>query len=108
MSETMTTAPITTLFERLGGAVSIDVAVDRFYARILDDPELASFFDSVHMRKQRAHQKAFLAMALGGLADTPVGGSPKPTPISTSTTTTSTWWPVTSPRSSLAWESRRI
>ena len=55
-----------TLFERLGGLVSIDVAVDQLYDRIQGDPELAPFFDRVDLRRQRAHQKAFLAMALGG------------------------------------------
>jgi hemoglobin len=55
-----------TLFERLGGMVSIDVAVDQFYDRVLGDPDLAFFFDQVDLRRQRAHQKVFLAMALGG------------------------------------------
>jgi hemoglobin len=55
-----------TLFERLGGVVSIDVAVDHLHDRFLGDPELAPFFDHVDLRRQRAHQKAFLAMALGG------------------------------------------
>ena len=55
-----------TLFERLGGMVSIDVAVDEFYDRVVGDPELAPFFDRVDLRRQRGHQKAFLAMALGG------------------------------------------
>jgi hemoglobin len=64
MTETITTAP--TLFERLGGMVSIDVAVDLFYERVVADPDLAAFFDRVDLRKQRTHQKAFLAMALGG------------------------------------------
>ena len=63
---TLTRSVTPTLFERLGGLVSIDVAVERFYDRLLADPELARFFDSVDMRRQRAHQKAFLAMALGG------------------------------------------
>jgi hemoglobin len=63
---TMTNTP--TLFERLGGSVSIDVAVDQLYDRLLDDPEVAPFFDGVPMGRQRAHQKAFLAMALGGPA----------------------------------------
>ena len=61
------TGPITpTLFQRLGGMVSIDVAVDQFYDRVVGDPELAPFFDRVDLQRQRAHQKAFLAMALGG------------------------------------------
>jgi hemoglobin len=64
MSQTITP----TLFERLGGMVSVDLAVDRFYGRVLDDPELAPFFEHVAMPRQRAHQKAFLAMALGGPA----------------------------------------
>jgi hemoglobin len=59
-----TVAPTT--YERLGGMVSIDVAVDQFYERVIGDPELAPFFDSVDVRRLRAHQKAFLAMALGG------------------------------------------
>jgi hemoglobin len=62
----MTKAIAATLFERLGGLVSIDVAVDQLYDRIQGDPELAPFFDQVDLRRQRAHQKAFLAMALGG------------------------------------------
>ena len=62
----MTQAITPTLLERLGGLVSIDVAVDRFYDRIQGDPEVAAFFDRVDLRRQRAHQKAFLAMALGG------------------------------------------
>jgi hemoglobin len=64
----MTVTNTPTLFERLGGRVSIDVAVDQFYARVLADAELAPFFDGVPMDRQRAHQKAFLTMALGGPA----------------------------------------
>ena len=63
---TVTQPDTPTLFERLGGMVSIDVAVDQFYDRVLGDPDLACFFDQVDLRRQRAHQKAFLAMALGG------------------------------------------
>src|SRR5262245_16092495 len=55
-----------TLYERLGGTGSLDVAVERFYDRLLADPELSRFFASVDMRRLRAHQKAFLGMALGG------------------------------------------
>jgi hemoglobin len=62
----MTPATVPTLFERLGGLVSIDVAVDQLYDRIQGDPELGPFFDQVDLRRQRAHQKAFLAMVLGG------------------------------------------
>ena len=54
-----------TLFERLGGMVSIEVAVDEFYDRVVGDPELAPFFDRADLRRVRAHQKEFLATALG-------------------------------------------
>jgi hemoglobin len=62
----MTVTNMPTLFERLGGTASIDIAVDKFYERVLEDADLAPFFDGVPMGRQRAHQKAFLTMALGG------------------------------------------
>lgn len=62
----MTQAPAPTIYERLGGLVSIDVAVDQFYDCVVGDPELAPFFDRVDLLRLRAHQKAFLAMALSG------------------------------------------
>jgi hemoglobin len=55
-----------TIYDRLGGMVSIDVAVDHFYDRVVGDPDLADFFDDVDLQRLRMHQKAFLAMALGG------------------------------------------
>jgi hemoglobin len=61
----MTQTPIPTIYERLGGMVSVDVAVDRLYERVVGDPELAPFFDRVDLRRLRSHQKAFLAVALG-------------------------------------------
>ncbi|MGC9506120.1 group I truncated hemoglobin [Baaleninema sp.] len=57
---------MTTLFQQLGGADAIDVAVDRFYDRVLKDDRIAAFFADVDMKKQRAHQKAFITYALGG------------------------------------------
>jgi hemoglobin len=62
----MTVMNTPTLFERLEGSASIDVAVDQFYERLLDDTELVPFFEGVPMGRQRAHQKALLTMALGG------------------------------------------
>ena len=66
-------APAPTIYERLGGLVTIDVAVDQFYDRVVGDPELAPFFERVDLRRQRAHQKAFLTMALGSPGLEPVG-----------------------------------
>lgn len=55
-----------TLFEKLGGAEAVDIAVDRFYERVLQDDRIKHFFANTDMKKQRAHQKAFLTYAFGG------------------------------------------
>ncbi|OKH20198.1 hypothetical protein NIES593_19550 [Hydrococcus rivularis NIES-593] len=55
-----------TLFEQLGGAEAIDLAVDKFYERVLADERIKHFFANTDMAKQRAHQKAFLTYAFGG------------------------------------------
>ncbi|HIK33567.1 MAG TPA: group 1 truncated hemoglobin [Oscillatoriales cyanobacterium M4454_W2019_049] len=55
-----------TLFEQLGGAEAIDLAVDKFYGRVLADERVKHFFANTDMVKQRAHQKAFLTYAFGG------------------------------------------
>ena len=54
------------LFDRLGGAPSVEAAVDIFYGKVLDDAELAPFFENVNMKAQRNQQVRFLTMALGG------------------------------------------
>ncbi|MDF1795641.1 MAG: group 1 truncated hemoglobin [Coxiellaceae bacterium] len=55
-----------TLYERLGGANSIDTAVDIFYEKVLADPLLIPFFAHTDMTKQKRMQRAFLTMAFGG------------------------------------------
>jgi hemoglobin len=55
-----------TLFDKLGGAAAVDLAVDKFYERVLNDDRIKHFFANVDMVKQRAHQKAFLTYAFGG------------------------------------------
>lgn len=57
---------MTTLFDQLGGAPAVDLAVDKFYERVLQDDRIKHFFANVDMAKQRAHQKAFLTYAFGG------------------------------------------
>ncbi|BDA69058.1 cyanoglobin [Calothrix sp. PCC 7716] len=57
---------MTTLFEKLGGATAVDLAVDKFYEKVLKDDRIKHFFADVNMVKQRAHQKAFLTYAFGG------------------------------------------
>lgn len=55
-----------TLYDELGGSAVVKTAVTVFYHRVLEDPELAQWFDGVDLDRLRAHQRAFLTTALGG------------------------------------------
>lgn len=55
-----------TLYDRLGGAPAIDAAVDKFYAKVLDDKRVNFWFEKTNMPHQVKQQKAFLTGALGG------------------------------------------
>ncbi|MBE9176217.1 group 1 truncated hemoglobin [Synechocystis salina LEGE 06155] len=57
---------MTTLFDKLGGESAIDLAVDKFYERVLADDRIKHFFANTDMAKQRRHQKHFLTYAFGG------------------------------------------
>jgi hemoglobin len=57
---------MTTIYDQIGGRESVAAAVDIFYARVLDDSLLAPWFAGTDMRRQKAHMRAFLAVALGG------------------------------------------
>lgn len=57
---------MTTLFDKLGGEAAIDLAVDKFYERVLADERIKHFFANTDMAKQRRHQKKFLTYAFGG------------------------------------------
>jgi hemoglobin len=52
--------------DRADGTAAIRAAVSVFYDRVLDDPQLAGWFEGVDMRRLRKHQTAFLLYALGG------------------------------------------
>ena len=57
---------MSSVFEKIGGAAAVDAAVDIFYRKVLGDPLISHFFDSVDMDRQIGKQKAFLTMAFGG------------------------------------------
>ncbi len=57
---------MTTLYERFGGKIALDTAVEIFYDKMLNDDRVNFFFDDVDMTKQIAKQKAFLTVAYGG------------------------------------------
>ncbi len=54
------------IYETIGGADSVRVAVDDFYVRVLGDPTLAPYFTDTDMTHLKAHQRAFISAALGG------------------------------------------
>lgn len=57
---------MTSVYEQIGGAGAVDAAVDIFYRKVLGDPVISHFFDSVDMDGQIGKQKSFLTMAFGG------------------------------------------
>jgi hemoglobin len=54
------------IYDSIGGAAAVSAAIDDFYARLLADPDLAGFFDGTDLARLKAHQRAFIAAALGG------------------------------------------
>ena len=54
------------VYEQLGGETAIALAVDSFYDRVMADSSLAHYFEGMDLDVLREHQRAFLAVALGG------------------------------------------
>ncbi len=55
------------IYDSIGGAPAVRLAVDKFYGRVLNDPQLAPYFAGVSdIDKLKAHQRAFIAAAVGG------------------------------------------
>jgi hemoglobin len=54
------------VYDEIGGADSVSAAVQHFYEKVLADPTLASYFEGIDVPKLKAHQRAFIAAALGG------------------------------------------
>jgi hemoglobin len=57
---------VSTIYLRIGGAEGIDRLVDRFYDKVLADPELAFFFTRTPMERLRAMQREFFTAGTGG------------------------------------------
>lgn len=53
-------------YDAIGGAGVVKTAVSVFYQRVLDDPDLQPWFQGIDLDRLRAHQRAFIAQALGG------------------------------------------
>jgi hemoglobin len=57
---------MSTLYEKLGGAAAVDLAVEKFYEKVLADERVQLFFAHTDMQQQKQHQKAFMTYAFGG------------------------------------------
>lgn len=54
------------LFDRIGGEAAVKATVIKMYDKILDDAELAPFFENIAVDKLRLSQAAFVTYAFGG------------------------------------------
>jgi truncated hemoglobin YjbI len=54
------------LYQRVGGDKAMELAVDVFYRKALQDDLVGRFFKGIDMESQRLKQKNFLSMAFGG------------------------------------------
>jgi hemoglobin len=54
------------IYDSIGGAPAVHAAVDDFYARVLADARLTPFFTGTDLPRLKAHQRAFIAAAIGG------------------------------------------
>ncbi|EIV92413.1 group 1 truncated hemoglobin [Frankia sp. QA3] len=54
------------IYDAVGGATAVQAAVDEFYVRVTADPTLAPFFANRDLNRLKAHQRAFVAAAIGG------------------------------------------
>lgn len=53
------------IYDRIGGHEALEVVVEDFYARVLADDQLSSFFAGTNMNRLKGKQAEFLAAALG-------------------------------------------
>jgi hemoglobin len=54
------------LYQELGGEAAIEMALDRFYEKVMDDSRVNKYFDGIHIDQLKRKQRAFFTMAFGG------------------------------------------
>ncbi len=54
-----------TLFDRIGGIMAVNAAVDIFYGKVMQDDRINHFFRHIDINRQSGKLKAFLAYAFG-------------------------------------------
>src|SRR5258707_934066 len=58
------------LYAQLGGKISLAAIVDRFYEKMLADPDIRPMLAKANLASLKQQQTLFLTYALGGPADT--------------------------------------
>ena len=53
-------------WERVGGSEAVRAVLDRFYEQVLDEPQLAGFFENANVDDLKPHLSAVLEVVLGG------------------------------------------
>jgi hemoglobin len=66
---TTETAQSRTLYEVVGGTDALKLAVERFYERVVADPQLAHYFQGQEIPRIKRHQVLLLSQVLGGPAE---------------------------------------
>ncbi|MFM9878578.1 MAG: group I truncated hemoglobin [Rhodoglobus sp.] len=54
------------LYEQVGGEPAMHSIVESLYTRMLADPEVTEWFGGIDLDSLKEHQRAFLAVGLGG------------------------------------------
>jgi hemoglobin len=54
------------IYNRIGGHAALEVVVEDFYCRVLEDDHLSGFFAGANMNRLKGKQVEFFAAALGG------------------------------------------
>jgi hemoglobin len=54
------------IYDKIGGHEALEVIVEDFYCRVLDDDQLSRFFAGSNLKRLKGKQVEFLAAALGG------------------------------------------
>ncbi len=59
----------TTIYDEIGGEPAVSAVVAELYRRLLADPDLTSYFEGRDLNRLEAHQRALVAVALGGTSE---------------------------------------
>jgi hemoglobin len=63
----------TTIYDEIGGAPAVTTVVDLYYERLIADPSVSRYFAGKDMARLKAHQRALVTVALGGMSESYTG-----------------------------------